>query len=60
MLDRGAGRNSSLFSCFRAWMSSFRGNSRTFRVADGGVDGFLHVNFRSFRLFNFLDFHFSW
>ena len=33
MLDRGAGRNSSLFSCFRACMCIFRGNSRTFRVA---------------------------
>ena len=32
-LDRGGGRNSSLFTWFRACMFVFRGNSRTFRVA---------------------------
>ena len=36
-LDRGGGRNSSLFSCLHV---HFRRYLRTFRVADGGVDGF--------------------
>ena len=40
VLDRGGGRNSSLFTYFRACMFVFIGNSRTFRVADGGADGF--------------------
>ena len=42
---RGGGRDSSLFSCFRAWTCIFRGNSRTFRVAASGVDGFCMVIF---------------
>ena len=33
MLDRGGGRNSSLFTYFRACMFVFRGDSRTFGLA---------------------------
>ena len=33
MLDRGGGRNSSLFPYFRACMFVFRGDSRTFAFA---------------------------
>ena len=33
MLDRGAGRKSSVFSCVRACMCIFRGNSRPFRCS---------------------------
>ena len=33
MLDRGAGRNSSLFTCFRACMFVFRRYLRTFGLA---------------------------
>ena len=40
VLDRGGGPNSSLFTYFRACMFVFPGNSRAFRVADGGADGF--------------------
>ena len=35
MLDRGGGRNSSLFTYFRACMFVFRGDSRAFGLAAG-------------------------
>ena len=38
--DRGGGRNSSLFSCFRACMFVLSVNFRTFGLGAAGVDGF--------------------
>ena len=40
MLDRGAGRISSLFTCFRACMFVLSVKFRTFGGGAFGVDGF--------------------